>query len=428
MLLKNKKIKSILCISTVVMSGLFALDGFSGVPKGKGLAALGKKGIPAVKITVPRIPAVNNLTGKVVTRAVQNINRVEVHLPKTLLYHAQEKAAAVLDDNHWTITVGKDSSFLPPQTRFLRPLLGSVFQASGSEDSPILFSGTVFKTVYNRKEVVFGAVAAHSIANKKYPQFGLRQIFQASVYSEGGQVITVPAEIVHMGTAEMIDVALVKFRPEDEKYFTPLPLNSKEIQVGDPIQTLGFSATKILYYPQRKVSAIGVLTFRAPIGGDFRIGLCGGAVLNPQNELVGIHVGAEALFTECDLGHAIHAEFLNRMVAAYYNDGQGTFPLEINGQKIVDVPLDGYISQINLLTAKRNTLTKMQFIPKFSYTRLEEALERWDPRYVEIQINKNQWLDIEEGVVQHDVGPYVIYTYDWWEKKMVNTTLLPSRK
>ena len=80
------------------------------------------------------------------------------------------------------------------------------------------YSGFVFKT----EGEIFGVVASHAIS-PDYTESELGPFFTARFLIDG-QMVDIPAEIVQVSAPSMLDVALVKFRPEDEKLFYPFTL------------------------------------------------------------------------------------------------------------------------------------------------------------------------------------------------------------
>ncbi|MBR4592293.1 MAG: hypothetical protein IKO35_03710 [Elusimicrobiaceae bacterium] len=307
------------------------------------------------------------------------------------------------------------------------PLLRAVFQARmiGGKEADLNFTGTVFKTTYNGQEV-FGVIASHAIADELTYKMGLHKVFLADVYVDG-KFVTIPAEIVQLGAVEMLDVSLVKFRPEDEKLFLPFSISTTQAQEEDIIQTFGFSRKNVVYYPKRRVSKVATLTVRAPIlgAGRFRSGLCGSAVLNEKNELVGVHCGS-SLSINGDVGYAVRADFLNQMVAAYHQNPQAVIPFEINGQKIMDLPVNSYIARINLLDENKQLWARREFVEKFSYSWVEDNINQFPIRYMEIDVGQVEWSEKESVEFMREADSYVRYTYDLQTQEIIQAEDLPN--
>ncbi len=303
------------------------------------------------------------------------------------------------------------------------PLLRSTFRARiNQKEQQSIFSGTVFKISYNGQEEIYGVVAAHAIGVKLNAP--LSQNFVADVYTSQGYR-SIPAQIVQISAPSMIDMALVKFRPEDEKLFEPLSLAKQQPESGQLLQTQGFARGREVFLPDRMLLGQSgpALRTAVPIVHGQRSGLCGSAVTNTQHELVGIYTGS-ACGLAGDISYATPASFLSVLVDAYHG-ASGTFPFILDGRMIMPLQVDEYISEVRLADAFDNQQAYLRFGYKLSYTTLLDAMEQHNPRYLNFVVRKVKWTErgkyrrLEEDR-EHSWDSYTIYTYDTQLKKIVS--------
>lgn len=275
---------------------------------------------------------------------------------------------------------------LPPE---MADYTQSVFRArSLGEQSEVTFSGVAFKTTYLGQEEMFGVVAAHALSPEPGQEL-LGSEFTAEVFSEGG-FTTVRAKLVQVSATSTLDLALIKFRPEDEELFTPLTLAKQEVSADEGIVGLGFGQGKWVL-SKRRFLAKTPFSIRTSFTVPWvdRGGLCGSAVLNAKHELLGIHTGSTRDVEYRDIGYATPAEFLNTLVEAYHNNGNATFPLYLNGEKIASLRLDEFISYVRLKNDKGLIIWRREVRDKFPYQDIMERLPR--ARYIELSVNKAVW-------------------------------------
>ena len=265
-------------------------------------------------------------------------------------------------------------------------------------------SGTVFKTTYDGKEEVFGVIASHAIASFKWNFSGVRRHFTAQVFVNG-KPKEIKAEIVQVGAMEMLDISLVKFQPEDEKLFEPLVISPTQAVPEEWIETLGFMRGEEVSLPERPVVAISPISLRSYIQGtqSERLGLCGSAILNQRQELVGVHTGSTWGALQ-DLGYATHAKYLNALVDAYHNGGEIFYPVEINGHIIAHLRPDEYISEVTILDEQGRKIVGHRFTNKFSFSYMKVLLEQYAPRYMDIKIRRSVWSRYyKEILIEHSL-------------------------
>lgn len=305
-------------------------------------------------------------------------------------------------------------------------LLRATFQAVKVEDIPTnTFSGTVFKTIYNGEEEIFGVVAAHSIG-KSAADKSLQRHFTANIF-DGENVVEVPAEIVQLSSPSMLDIALVKFSPEAEALFHPLSISEVPVAFNEALSSQGFAGNADVNIPGRNVTQITPLSLRTrmPYAREDRPGLCGSAVVNARQELVGIHTGSlyDKFDARFDTGYATNASFLHTLVEAYHNGGQAAFPLILNGQKIVDLNVDEYISYMTFYDKEGKVVWQKQFDSKFPYTSIKETFEIYNPHSITITTRRAVWNpENPEMILENHTSPYdqtkVTYKYNFETKEL----------
>lgn len=304
---------------------------------------------------------------------------------------------------------------------------GATFRAVEKDDPHTAsFSGTVFKTTYNGKEEIFGVVAAHTIApNAMHLAQSLHKNFSVIMFVDGERKVF-PVEVVQISAPSMLDMVLVKFRPQDEKFLNPLSVQT-QVTKGEPLYSHGYASGEETEVP-RKILAQSYLSFRTtiPIPRSIRPGYCGSPVLNARHELVGIHTGSvyDKAGASCDVGYAMSAKFLDVLVRAYHNGGQATFPLEVAGHTLANMNVDEYVASISIYDEKMRQLWLKNFDSKFSQSKVEYAIKGLaQARYVMVTTRRAYWK--EDGLILsesrlHSDKTKKRYKYDLWEKKIVD--------
>ena len=271
-------------------------------------------------------------------------------------------------------------------------LLAHTFRTRRIYSKEYDFTGTLFQIEYQGQSELYGVIATHAMADNGW-NLVLDRKFMAEVYING-QWKQIPAEVVQLSAPPMLDMALVKFSPQDSDLLNGFSLATQGVSVGDRIQTIGLPRQTTVYIPSRTVTEVAPLSLRAPIQGprENRLGLCGGAVANEQDELVGIYTGSRPNGPETDTGYATDVRFLTKLVEAYHNGGKAFIPLELNGQRITDLRIDEYIYAIYFLDETLNVLDELNFYGRFSHRKVNQVLQN-NPniRYVELDTAYVSW-------------------------------------
>lgn len=295
-------------------------------------------------------------------------------------------------------------------------IVKSVFRAYPLDDTHAhAMSGFIFKTTYQGKEEIFGVIAQHAMILGYGGGGEIEKSFTARVVQDG-QVVDIPAEVVQMSAPSMPDIALVKFRPEDEALLTPLTLAEQEPVQNEPLTLIGFGVEKLTFLTDSPLLEKSLISLRFPMRGEGWPGLCGSPVLNDAGEVVGTMTGARPKDLGAYTGFATRNLYLRSLVAAYHNDMEhASFPFILGGEKIVDLQSDEYVSWIFLKDESMKNILYKVIETKFPYSGVAEFLP--SARYVELYISKVWWATYALMEGHPAEGRHVIY--DIKEKKII---------
>ena len=292
----------------------------------------------------------------------------------------------------------------------------SIFRAYPLRDTDShALSGFIFKTTYQGKEEIFGAIAQHAMPGA-IGGGDVGQLFTARVM-KNNHTVDIPAEVVQMSAPSMPDMALVKFRPEDEKMLTPLTLAEQDPTPGEPLSLVGFGAEQLTFITNSPLLKKSLISLRFPMEGARWSGLCGSPVLNSAGEVVGMMTGTRFKNPDYHTGYATRNVYLHALVAAYHGDVEkASFPLILDGEKIVDLRPDEFVSRIILYDENHNTIFHRLVEYKFPYANIVEYLPT--ARYMELYIPTVWWSG--QALIQGSSveGRYV--KYDLKEKKIIS--------
>ena len=315
-------------------------------------------------------------------------------------------------------------------------LAQSTFRAYPLEQTDAhAMSGFVFKTTYQGKEEIFGVIAQHAMPTwNGHGKLG--QTFTARVLNNGKET-DIPAKVVQLSAPSMPDIALVKFRPQDENLLTPLTLAKKEPAQNELLHVIGFGTEQLTLITDSPFLKKSLFNLRFSMTGDPYVwpGLCGSPVLNEAGEVVGTMTGAvhaktsilvhtdiagETTLTEKttgDIGYATRNLYLQTLVDAYHGDVEkASFPLILNGEKIIDLRTDEFVSLIILRDENSKTIFKKAIQSKFPLSTITKPLP--NARYIELYIEKAWWSGY--GLVEGgDILSARYVVYDLQKKQLI---------
>ena len=301
------------------------------------------------------------------------------------------------------------------------PFLRGILQVRETTSGPTnLFSGTAFQTEYNGKKEVYVAIAAHAIRAESYQ---LHRNFTADIYIGNGQYKSVPVQIVQESAPSMLDVAIGKVL-EGEEELTPFSISHLDFTYGDKAVSYGFTGRKLVIIPNRMFTSQTPLCRRTtmPYPRNDRMGFCGSALVDENGDLLGIHTGSTygRYGEQDDIGHATNARLLEVLVDAYHHNGESTFPLILGGQKVLDMPVQGYVSFIRLMDANGKLQWQRGFDSKFAYDDVNERISIFSPRYVELTTRRVHWDGDQLREIRNSTDKTRrTFRYDFVEGKIV---------
>lgn len=295
----------------------------------------------------------------------------------------------------------------------------AVFRALGPKAQATTLSGTLFKTTYNGQEEIFGVVPMHVLRNEEHMVGSLSYKFTAGVLMDTTMRF-IPAWVVQLSSSKTGDVALVKFRKQDEKFLSPLALHTQELTFPQQAYAQGFANNLLARQSFELIgtTSAGILTAQLPATrrGE-RAGFCGSPVVGENAQLYGVHIGSEyvadspdedAFFSafqlnrpdvqDGDIGYVAPASFLQHLVAAYHQPKLKPIPVRVAGQEIAHLAVNEYISQIQLLDENYNVVWFKETDYKVSFSAVETVLRLFkNAAYIKLEIGRTHWAKDEQG-------------------------------
>lgn len=328
---------------------------------------------------------------------------------------------------------------------------GHVFMAVVEADPDTRFSGTVFEIEYNGKKEIYGAMATHVIPSNSHNMFGIPRHFNATVYLPASQTngnipqsllfsspiqeandiylkVTIPAEIVATFPISTFDVALVKFSAEGEKLLTPFAL-APRVSKKENLHSVGYNRWRFSFIPQRHILKKTPTTIYTsmPLPHVERVGMCGSAVLTPQNELAGIHTGSRI---DCPfsndgptVSYVTPASYLRFLVKAYHNGGKAKVPFYLAPGHFMKLDISEYPISFQLLDENRAVLLSDKVHFHFPHTRLKHLLQEFpQARFLRVNTHRVTWAKDAKALLMtpDKQPPYKTYLYDLQERKVIN--------
>lgn len=334
---------------------------------------------------------------------------------------------------------------------------GHVFTAVVEADPNMRFSGTVFEIEYNGKKEIYGAVATHIIPSDPKNVFGIPRYFNATVYlpknktpgkiSKNKQApaqeandayakVTIPAEIVAAFPVSTFDVALVKFSEEGEKLLTPFAL-AQRVRKKENLHSVGYNHWQFTFIPQRHILKKTPTTIYTsmPLSHLERVGMCGSAVLTPQNELAGIHTGSriDAPFSDNvpTVSYVTPASYLRFLIKAYHNGGQAKVPFYLAPGHFIKLDISEYPISFQLLGENNVVLFSDKVHFHFPHTYLSQLLKQFpQSRFLRLNTHRVTWANDAKALLMtpNDQPPYRTYLYDVQTRKAVNPSASNRKK
>lgn len=298
------------------------------------------------------------------------------------------------------------------------------FQAFMPNQPGTRFSGTVFEVEYNGKKEIYGAVASHILAANDGGGNNIQKTFSTLFY-DNGRPIEVPAKVVTVSAPALLDISLVQFPAEYEKILKPYSLGKMSSEKS--VQACGFNHGGAVY-----MTSCGIqknlpysIHINIPLAREERPGLCGSAVLNEKQELVGIVVGSTiAPWVNPDRTFVTPAVYLRNLVEAFHHNGQSAVSFLLYGTHAISLNVDEYVTRVVLLDAQRQQLYRYNVKERFSRTDMGEALKAFpQTRYLEVVAQKIRWSQDGSTLLKkkdHNFPP-TAYLYDLQTDQVISS-------
>ncbi len=320
---------------------------------------------------------------------------------------------------------GKEFHFLPPVPQQITPEFLATFQARPSGDIKSNFvSGTIFQTQYKGQTEIFGVVAAHTVAAKESSEMIGRQ-FLADVFdSETHQFVTIPAEIIQVSSADLLDGVLVRLYPEGKVKLHPLELNTQFPAYESTLKSHAFAQGENVAMNDRLALQHTPFRIYTTLSSHHPnlMGSCGGVVVDADNKIIGFQTGADSspFGQSHDTGYVTPAWVMDLLVRAYHNEGQAKFPLAFDGHTLLELNVDEYITDIRFLNKSQNEIFAHNFANKFSYRKMQEWLDIFNPQLVEITVRRVELAGPDHSYLyseRADVANGRVYRYNFTTKQ-----------
>ena len=262
-------------------------------------------------------------------------------------------------------------------------LLAPMLQMSGEG----IVEGGYSVTVIKVGDEIFGVIATHVIPDLSHNRWGggfLAKKFEVEAFNPlTKRKELFDAEVVATIPSSMADVSLVKFDADLEPLLNPREIAKEAPAEGENLRTIGYGAAKPVVI-DRTVYGESNLSLRTDLdfSGD-RQGLCGSAVVNEANQIVGIHSGTRVGKDGSILtSYVAKFEYINLLIDAYHNDGKAIYNIELDGEILARLDVSEYIDGFHLYNAAGKLVAQKNIVhgtadefPKFSESTLRNLLQ-----------------------------------------------------
>ncbi len=285
------------------------------------------------------------------------------------------------------------------QTQVFEKGKRAIFRALPTLTNPSSsYTGTVFKIDYNGRPEIYGVIAAHSLKLAPQAPGMVGKNFAALVEQEENATV-VQGEVVEVSSAQMGDIALVKFPAEAEQYFDPVELANDPQVFPAQAYSQGYACNLLAHqvYPLTGTTSTGTLkgTLPAARNGD-RAGFCGSPVFNDNFKLTGVHVGSSYV---TQTGYVAPASLLRKAVEAYHHPQAKPIEVYINNTPVAELAMNEFVSNIELLDEHQHVLWEKNVTGKFSMSAVNRLVREMPGiAWIRLSIGHTHWVSGKQGM------------------------------
>ena len=158
-----------------------------------------------------------------------------------------------------------------------------------------------------------------------------------------------------------------------------------------------------------------------------RLGMCGSAVLNDKEELVGIHTGSRFDPFDPDAAtysYVVPADYLRSLVNAYHQGEKGTIPFYLSKDHTIALPPNEYIYSYELLDKHGKPLLGQTGFNYFSRSLFSTSLNAYPKsKFLRLKTKQLNWDSEGYLLLPGEVlfeNSHKIYLYDLTKKEIVS--------
>ncbi len=255
-------------------------------------------------------------------------------------------------------------------------------------------SAFLFETAYRGQPEVWAVTAGH------VAQIGEPLLL---TFYDGKKEIVVNGELVQQGPALLSDAALIELE-------TPLPdglqpfVLAPEIDPTEKLTTWGYSFNKLYHLDNLTFEKDNTRFIRTdfPATQKKRSGLCGGPLINPRGEVVGIHCGSSL----DNKSYAANAQMIPYLVQAYH-EGTVNIPLIAHQLVLGSIRIDERILYIQTENEGHHILNRETVYNQLPQSLMMALYQDPEARYVKFLL----------GAHIYETPMYRVLVYDKKTKK-----------
>ena len=266
-------------------------------------------------------------------------------------------------------------------------------------------SAFLFQTTYRGKPEIWAVTAGH-VAQMNEPLL--------LTFYNGKKEIAVNGKLVQQGPALLSDAALIKLE-------TPLPdelqpfILAQELDPQEKLTTWGYASNKLYHIDDLTFEKDNTRFIRTdfPVTQHKRSGLCGGPLLNPRGEVLGIHCGTSL----DDKSYAANAQIIPYLVQAYH-EGTADVPLLARQLVFGSIRIDERILYIQTENEVHHVLNSEDIYDQLPQSLIMSLYQDLEVRYVKFLL----------GSHLYDVPTYRVLVYDKKTKDSYFEPVQPSQR